>query len=660
VREVGSFPHRVREVEHRRIPMADGCRLGARLWIPEDAERRPVPVVFEYIPYLKRSGTRARDEPIHRWFAGHGIAAVRVDVRGTGESEGWLEDEYSERELADGEEVVRWLAGQPWSSGAVGVIGKSWGGINALALAARRPPALGAVITVCSSDDRYRVDAHYMGGRLLNENLLWGSLLFGLGAVPPDPELAGERWREIWRERLERVPFFPETWMRHPHRDAYWRRACVAEDYAAIQCPVYAVGGWADAYRGTVLRLLAGLTAPAKGLIGPWAHVYPHDGTPGPEIGFLQECLRWWRRWLAGVDDGIMDEPRLRVWMPAESGPLRGIDEQSGRWVAEEGWPSPRIAATRPALAPTEQPPAQDGRPLTIRSPQTTGRSGGAWCPFSSHELPREQSRDDAGSLLLDSEPLTERLEILGEPAAELELAADRPGGLVAVRLCDLAPDGTSARVTYGLLDLGEDAGRRRARIQLEAIAHSFPPGHRIRLAISTAYWPIAWPSPSPVTLTLHGWRLDLPARPPRPEDAELAPLGPAEAAPEPEMVDLADEHPGPRTASDPDPAVTELSFSSGFDAAGDPVLTRYSAIGLDAGHGFEVRFRLREGDAIAAETEMRQRRLLRRGGWSVRIDTLAHLEQDADGLRLRGRLEAWEGDERVCRREWDARLPRG
>jgi hypothetical protein len=162
------------------------------------------------------------------------------------------------------------------------------------------------------------------------------------------------------------------------------------------------------------------------------------------------------------------------------------------------------------------------------------------------------------------------------------------------------------------------------------------------------------------VTLTLHGWRLDLPARPPRPEDAELAPLGPAEAAPEPEMVDLADEHPGPRTASDPDPVVTELSFSSGFDAAGDPVLTRYSAIGLDAGHGFEVRFRLREGDAIAAETEMRQRRLLRRGGWSVRIDTLAHLEQDADGLRLRGRLEAWEGDERVCRREWDARLPRG
>lgn len=656
MREVRSFPHRVREIEHCWISMADGCRLAARLWIPEGAERQPVPVVFEYIPYLKRAGIRARDEPIHRYFAGHGVAAARVDVRGTGESEGCLEDEYSERELADGEEVIRWLAAQPWSSGAVGMIGKSWGGINALALAARRPPALGTVITVCSSDDRYRLDAHYMGGRLLNENLLWGSLLFGLGAVPPDPELVGERWREIWLERLERVPFFPELWMRHPRRDAYWRRASVAEDYGAIRCPVYAVGGWADAYRGTVLRLLAGLTAPAKGLIGPWAHVYPHDGTPGPEIGFLQECLRWWRHWLAGIDDGIMDEPRLRVWMPAETGPLRGLAEQAGRWVAEEGWPSPRIATLRPEIGPAREPPAPGRAPLAIRSPQTTGRCGGAWCPFSSHELPGEQSRDDAGSLVLDSEPLAERLEILGEPVAVLELAADRPGGLVAVRLCDVGPDGASARVTYGLLDLGDDLGRRQVRVPLEAIAHSFPPGHRVRLAISTAYWPIVWPSPAPVTLALHGWTLELPVRPPRPEDADLAPFGPPEAAPEPEMADLGDEHHRPRPDPDPDPAVTELLFSSGFDAEGDPVLTRYTAIGLDAGHGFEVRFRLRDGDPIAAETEMRQRRLLRRGDWSVRIETLAHLEQGADGLRLRGLLEAWEGEERVCRREWDVR----
>ena len=660
MREVQSFPHRVREVEHTWIPMPDGCRLAARLWIPQDAERRPVPVVLEYIPYGKRAGTRERDEPMHRWFAGHGIAAARVDVRGSGDSDGWLDDEYSERELADGEEVIRWLAARPWSSGAVGMIGKSWGGIVALALAARRPPALGAVVTVCSTDDRWRTDAHYMGGRLLNENLLWGAALFGLAILPPDPELVGERWREVWRERLDRVPFYPETWMSHPSRDAYWRHGSVVEDYAAIRCPVYAVGGWADAYRGTVLRLLTGLTAPAKGLIGPWAHIYPHDGTPRPEIGFLQECLRWWRRWLEGVDDGIMDEPRLRVWMPEGAGPLGDDLERPGRWVAEERWPSPRIAFDRPALAPPDGSPAA---PPTVRSPATTGRAAGAWCPFSAYELAREQSKDDAGSLVLDSAPLAERLEILGEPVAELEVSADHPGGLLAVRLCDVGPegdpDGGSWRVTYGLLHLGAETGRRRVRLPLEAIAHAFRPGHRIRLAVSTAYWPIAWPSPAPVTLTLHAWTFELPVRPPRPEDAALARFGPAEGAEVPAMTDLADEQPRRDRTVDPETGAVERRYTIGLDAADRPVLTRYDAIELDVGFAFDLRFRIRDGDPITAETEIRLTRVLRRDSWSVRVETLARLGQDAEGLRLRGRLEAWEGDERVCRREWDRRLPR-
>lgn len=660
MREVTEFPHRVREVEHAWIPMPDGCRLAARLWLPECAEDRPVPAVFEYIPYLKRAGTRDRDEPIHRWFAGHGIAAARVEVRGTGESEGCLDDEYTERELADGEEVVRWLASRPWSNGRVGMIGKSWGGINALAIAARRPPALGAVISVCSTDDRFRTDAHYMGGRLLNENLLWGAALFGLATLPPDPELVGDRWRRVWRERLDRAPFYPEIWMRHPRRDAYWRHASVAEDYSAIRCPVYAVSGWADAYRGTVLRLLAGLTVPARGLIGPWAHVYPHDGSPGPEIGFLQECLRWWRRWLEDVDDGIMDEPRLRAWMP--DGPVDDDWQSPGRWVAEERWPSPRIATVRPDLAPPPNTaPPGEAAPLTVRSPATTGRAAGAWCPFSAGETAREQSRDDAGSLVLDSPPLAGRLEILGEPVAELEIAADRPGGLAAVRLCDVAPDGTSRRVTYGLLDLDRQAGanaRRRVRIALEAIGHAFRPGHRIRLALSTAYWPIAWPSPSPATLTLLAFALELPARPPRPEDAELPEFGPAEGAPVPAMDDLAEEHPRRERITDPETGDAEMHHSFGLDAGGEPVLTRYDAIGLESGQGFELRFRIRDGDPILAETEVRQQRVLRRGEWSVRVETRARLEQDGEGLRLRGALEAWEGEERMCSREWDARFP--
>src|SRR5215510_13093020 len=184
---VDRFPHNVRVIENCWIPMSDGCRLAARIWLPVDAETTSVPAILEYIPYRKRDFTRARDEPMHRWFAAHGYAAVRVDVRGSGDSDGVLRDEYADEELADGEAVIAWIAAQPWCTGAVGIMGKSWGGFNALQVAARRPPALGAIITVCASDARYADDSHYMGGCLLNENLTWGCVLTTFNALPPDP-----------------------------------------------------------------------------------------------------------------------------------------------------------------------------------------------------------------------------------------------------------------------------------------------------------------------------------------------------------------------------------------------------------------------------------------------------------------------------------------
>jgi putative CocE/NonD family hydrolase len=454
VRIVTELPRRVREIEHCWIPLADGCRLAARLWLPEDAEAAaPVPALLEYIPYRKRDFTRARDEPMHRYFAGHGYAAARVDLRGSGESDGVLADEYLALEQADALEVIAWLAAQPWCNGRVGMIGKSWGGINALQIAACRPPALGAVITVCSTDDRYADDAHYMGGCLLNENFSWGSMLFTLNALPPDPALVGARWSAMWRARLEATLPFAERWLRHPHRDAYWRHGSVCEDPARIACPVYAVAGWADGYSNAVPRLLARLTVPRKGLIGPWAHVYPHDGVPGPAIGFLQEALRWWDTWLRDVDTGIMDEPMYRVWMQESVPPRAFYDVRPGRWVAEETWPSPRIVPRRLALNLMGLHP-QAGAEVAIpwRSPQTTGLAAGDWCAFGSEgEVPTDQRDDAGGSLTFDGAPLAEGLEILGAPVLTLALAVDRPCALVAVRMNDVAPDGSSTRVTYGV-----------------------------------------------------------------------------------------------------------------------------------------------------------------------------------------------------------------
>src|SRR4029077_2855543 len=238
---IDRFPHAVRVIEHCWIPMPDGCRLAARLWLPADAERAPVPAILEYIPYRKRDFTRVRDEPMHHYFAGHGYAAVRVDVRGSGDSDGVLTDEYSEQELADGVAVIAWIAAQPWCTGAVGMIGKSWGGFSALQLARLHPPALKAILTVCASDDRWTDDAHYMGGCLLNENLTWGTVLMAFNALPPDPALVGEGWRPVWLEQLERSVLFPAVWLRHQARDTYWQRGSVGDDPGQIACPVYAV-----------------------------------------------------------------------------------------------------------------------------------------------------------------------------------------------------------------------------------------------------------------------------------------------------------------------------------------------------------------------------------------------------------------------------------
>lgn len=269
---VDTFPRPVRVVENVWIPLSDGCQLAARVWLPQDAESRPVPGILEFIPYRKRDSTRLRDEPIHHYIAGHGYAALRVDVRGSGDSDGLMADEYQQREQDDALEVIAWIAARPWCDGNVGMTGISWGGFNSLQVAARRPAALKAIITLCSSDDRYADDAHYMGGCLINENLTWGAVLLCSNALPPDPEIVGERWQAMWRDRLENAVLFPELWLQHPVRDEYWKHGSVCEDYGAIQCAVYAIGGWADAYRNAVPRLLEGLHAPRKGLIGPWCH----------------------------------------------------------------------------------------------------------------------------------------------------------------------------------------------------------------------------------------------------------------------------------------------------------------------------------------------------------------------------------------------------
>ena len=508
---------RIRTIETEWIALADGTRLAATIWLPEDAAEDPVPAILEYLPYRRRDGTVLRDRQMHAYFAGHGYAAVRVDMRGSGDSDGLLLDEYLPQEQADAVEVIAWLAAQPWCSGTVGMMGISWGGFNALQVAAHRPPALKAIITACSTDDRYADDCHYMGGCLLNNTIAWASTMFAFGAQPPDPEVVGERWREMWLERLDNNPLMAADWIEHQHRDEYWTQGSICEDYSSITAAVYAIGGWADGYSNAIPRLIAGLPGPKKGLIGPWAHAYPHAAEPGPQIGFLQEALRWWDHWLKGIDTGIMDEPVLRAWMQESVRPATTYPERPGRWIAETSWPPAdrQLKLLYLSGGSLSETPGED-REVIVASSLSTGVTFGEWCPYGlAGELPADQRPDDGRSVCFDSEPLGAALSRYSARAVvTLDIASDKPSAMIAARLEDVAPDGSSTLVTYGLLNLTHreshehpeplQPGRKyRVKIPLNDIAQAFPAGHRIRLAVATSHWPIVWPSPEKASLSL-------------------------------------------------------------------------------------------------------------------------------------------------------------
>ncbi|MET0599809.1 MAG: CocE/NonD family hydrolase [Mesorhizobium sp.] len=663
-----TFPRQTSTVPTEWITLSDGTRLAATLWLPVDALERPVPAILEYLPYRRRDGTVLRDRQMHAYFAGHGYATVRVDMRGSGDSDGLLLDEYLPQEQSDAVEVIAWLAAQPWCSGTVGMMGISWGGFNALQVASHRPPALKAVITCCSTDDRYADDCHYMGGCLLNNTIAWASTMFAFGALPPDPEVVGDRWRDMWLARLENNPLMLADWIGHQTRDDYWKQGSVAEDYSAITAAVYAIGGWADGYSNAIPRLLAGLSAPRKGLIGPWAHAYPNIAFPGPPIGFLQEELRWCDFWLKGLDTGIMGEPMLRAWMQESVPPATSYAERPGRWVAEARWPP---AARTPLAFHLTQHGLADragaAATFTVASSLATGVTYGEWCPYGMPgELPADQRPDDGRSVVFDSPPLAERLEILGAPRLTLQLASDRPDAMIAARLEDVAPDGASTVVSYGLLNLTHRDGHERPQalvagepfavtILLNDAAQAFAPGHRIRLALAGNHWPIAWPSPATATLTLStvDSLLELPVRPPSPGDAALAPFPPPEeAAAEPHLI----EKLGGRNRTileDPTTGTVEVTVHR------ERASYHLPAIDLAFAADSEERYRIREGDPTATSAETQATWRLARGAWQIRTETRTQVACTPTTFEIRAALEAFEADERVAARDWFLSIPR-
>ncbi|MCT9139474.1 CocE/NonD family hydrolase [Streptomyces violarus] len=678
MRYVTNLPYATKEDEHVTIPMSDGVGLSAHIWRPTSSDQEPVPAVLEYIPYRKRDLTAVRDSIHHPYLAGHGYACVRVDLRGTGDSEGVLRDEYLEREQEDAEEVLAWLAEQPWCDGGTGMMGISWGAFAALQVAARRPPGLKAIAIASFTDDRHADDMHYMGGALLSDNLAEAGTMFAYATCPPDPAVVGDRWREMWHERLEHTEPWVLEWLRHQRRDDYWRHASVCEDYTSVRCPVLASSGWADGYSNAVTRLLGNLDVPRKGLIGPWSHKFPHLGEPGPAIGYLQELVRWWDHWLKDVDNGVMDGPMLRTWMQESVPPSTSYEERPGRWVGEPDWPSPHIQPAvhpltrhtigRPQEATTDEGKAPDGEALTVQSPLSVGQFGGKWASYNAPpDLPYDQREEDGGSLVFDTEPLTEQVEILGSPSVELDLSVSEPVAMVAARLSDVSPDGAATRVSYGILNLTRrdsteapeplEPGRRyRATIPLNGVAQAFPPGHRIRLSLSTSYWPLAWPPPKPALLSVHehSSTLTLPVRPvDEPDEVPSSPFGEPEGTP-------------PLTTSQLTPPEERwevkrdlVDYHAELDIVKDRGTVRFDDIGVEAGRRAHERYTAVADDFTSASGESTWTMRFQRDDWDVRVVTHTQLRCDETDFFVDATLDAYEADRRVFSRTWNEKVPR-
>jgi uncharacterized protein len=669
---VSAYPRPIRLVENLWIPMADGNRLAAKMWLPVDAEQNPVPAIIDYIPYRKRDGSVLADERTFPYFAGHGYACLRIDIRGTGDSDGLFEDEYVRQEQDDGVAAIEWIAAQGWCSGKVGMIGISWGGFSALQVAARRPEPLKAIVTLCSTDDRYADDMHYMGGCLLNDTLVWGTSCFVRMALPPDPAIVGaERWREMWQARLQNMRPTLIDWVKHQRRDEFWRHGSICEDWSAIQCAVFAVGGWADGYSNAIFRMLQNLKVPRLGLVGPWGHKYPHMGVPGPAIGFLQECLRFWDHWLKGQSTGIMDEPMLRSWIQEWVTPAAHHDHRPGRWVGDPAWPSPHVREDIWGLAPHAlvQGAGRSGE-VSIRSPETVGVSAGEWCAYGlgglGPEMPLDQRFEDGGSLTFDTVPLDSDLIMLGAPVLELSVRCDQPTAILAARLSDVAPDGQVARVSYGLLNLSHHEGHDRprpldpgryvtARLQLNEIGYAFRQGHSIRLSLSTAYWPIAFPSPNPATLTVDTGRsrLRLPARAPQLSDDGLRTLPPPESSP-PMPTTIITTGMADRSVH-VDPATRFTTYTvlrNDGQVRLDPVGT---TVALDK----SMTYRVRDNDPTSAVTEVRYRYGVARDDWVADIAGTTKLTATKNRFILHVDADVFEQGRRIFCRSWHEEIPR-
>jgi putative CocE/NonD family hydrolase len=684
-----------------RVPVRDGLELSANLWLPAPGAGAPdapvgrVPAILEMIPYGKDNWRRNADVARGEWFAARGFALCRLDIRGTGSSPGVAFDEYTADETRDGYDAVEWLADQPWCSGRVAMWGISYGGFTAIQVAKLRPPHLAAIVPFYATDDRYLDDVHYRGGCVTGTELSqYAVSQVAMNAMPPDPAFRGPGWRDEWRARLERTPIWLFEWLRRQTDGPYWRQGSLAPEYDALEVPLLQVGGWNDSYVDPVLRMHERcIRSPRRSLVGNWVHSWPHDAFPGPGLDELHEVVRFLEHWLSDFDNGVEEEPAFtwfeREWALPEPFPATW----PGRWRATTSFPHPatdelawvleggdepgrgRLCATAHEVTTTDAATdaAADAGPGVdvLRHRATVGTTGSlSWgAGGEPNGLARDARPDDARSLAYTSAPLEDGLSILGFPVAVLHVSSTMAVATVACRLMDVAPDGLPHQVAAGVLNLthrDSDADPQpleagtiyEVRIPLRASGYRFARGHRLRLVVSTASWPVVWPSPFAGELQVHRGsatpsRLVLPVVPAAGGPGDVPPPPFKLTPPDVRAVGGGSEEPptwqvvedvlaGSVTVISREAGTTELDDGRSLYTSERLELTASDADPAHATFDASVVYRWREH---SFETEIRSRAGLRSDAEA--FDLAVELEVDVDGERFHERRQ----EERIPRR---------
>ena len=651
--------------------MRDGVKLAADVWLPDaDVGAGPFPVLLEYLPYRKTEA-RGGSFPLYSYFARHGFAVARVDIRGTGNSEGTLIPyEYSEIEQRDGDDVIAWLAAQPFSSGSVGMFGISWGGFNSIHMAMRRPPALKAIIAVDATDDLYQDDVHFMDGIMHVDS--WEMSQDLANAVPGAPEyVLDERY---FAERFDQPPWML-TYKAQQRDGPFWDRTALNKRYESIQIPVFMIGGWYDGYRDSIPRMLEHLKSPAKAIVGAWDHTYPDEPYPKPGFDWRNEAVRWFDQWLKGRDTGIMKEPRLAVYVRDWHPPGPYLDEAPGRWRYEDGWPIARIREkvfhprNDRSLADSAGPAAVD----RLRYVPTTGVEAGGPVMWWGDVAP-DQRPTDAYSLVYDTPPLEQEVEILGLPKAMLRVAADAPHVNWFAKVNDVAPDGTVTLVAGAGMNGAQRISAREPRaidpgkpfdleVEMHFTSWVFPKGHRIRLSVSNAQWPMNWPTPYATTTSLYlgaeGSRLILPVVPPgetnaRPPAPSYLPIPPKEAQ-LPGYESIAMETPsayGEISSVDRNPRTGKATV----------VATNNSAHRFPWGeerNTEKITHEAEDGKPDKASVRGEYSAEVKTGGRILRWESVVVFSSDRESFHYSGTRKLFENGKLVREKSWEKAIPR-